>query len=124
VFWGGEDWRQVFGDGAAYDPAADRWRPLPDSPLAARISAAELWTGTEALFWGGSNGTYNNYMADGAAYSPSTDRWRRLPAWSGRIADSVWTGREMIVWGGIVPVAGGSQLAEIKSTNEGRRYVP
>jgi N-acetylneuraminic acid mutarotase len=124
VFWGGESWTQVFDDGAAYDPAANTWRPIAAAPLSARIGAAEAWTGNELLVWGGTPGTYNNYMADGAGYSPGNDRWRRLPSWTGRFADGVWTGHEFIVWGGIVPVGGSSRNVEIKSAADGRRYVP
>jgi hypothetical protein len=39
-------------------------------------------------------------------------------------ASEVWTGTELIVWGGTVPVGGSSRSVEIKSANDGRRYVP
>src|SRR5947209_102817 len=31
--------------GSAYDPAADRWEPLPAAPLTPRARAAAVWTG-------------------------------------------------------------------------------
>jgi hypothetical protein len=77
------------------------------------------------LIWGGSPGTYNNFFADGAAYSPETDRWRRIPTWTGRLVGAeVWTGDQLIVWGGTVPTGGSSRSVEIKSAEDGQRYVP
>jgi len=125
LMWGGEDWARVYDDGAAYDPAADSWRPLPAAGLSPRIGTAQVWTGRELLVWGGTPGTFNNYFADGAAYTPDGDRWRRLPNWTGRfVASNVWTGREMIVWGGIVPTGAAGKTVEIKSVADGRRYLP
>jgi hypothetical protein len=125
LFWGGEDWTQVFSDGAAYDPATDTWRALPDSPLSGRVGTAQVWTGEQMVVWGGTPGTFNNYLADGAAYVPASDRWERITGWSGRyVASSLWTGREMVVWGGIVPSGGSARTVEIRSVADGRRYVP
>ena len=39
-----------FSDGAAYDPAADRWRAM--APWPGRISDG-VWTGREMVVWGG-----------------------------------------------------------------------
>ena len=54
-YWGGDSGYggTVHGDGAIYDPAADAWQNLPESPLSARSSAAGVWTGTEVIVWGG-----------------------------------------------------------------------
>jgi hypothetical protein len=41
------------GDGAAWDPAADRWVRLPRSPLGGAEGAVAVWTGRAALVWGG-----------------------------------------------------------------------
>jgi hypothetical protein len=41
------------GDGAAWDPLADRWLPLPRSPLQGRLGTIAVWTGDAALVWGG-----------------------------------------------------------------------
>jgi hypothetical protein len=62
---------KVRGDGAAYDPAADRWDPLPASPLAARARARAVWTGREFVVWGGeADYSHRADFADGAAYTP------------------------------------------------------
>jgi hypothetical protein len=78
---------------------------LPAAPLDARERASGVWTGKEAIYWGGRSGgqTDTRFFADGAAYDPSAGRWRRiapapLSARSGHTA--VWTGREMVIWGG------------------------
>lgn len=93
--------RRPFGDGAAYAPGADRWRPIPAPPLAPRIRASSIWTGTEMLVWGGQAGT--EFLADGAACDPAADRWWPIPTspLSGRVLAAMeWTGTELLVWGG------------------------
>lgn len=57
--------------GAAYQPATDTWRRLPDSPLSPQASTA-AWNGTELVAW--------DYLVEAAAYDPATDEWRRLPS--------------------------------------------
>lgn len=44
---------RAFADGAAYDPATDRWTAMADSPLAPRQGAQGLWTGDEWIVVGG-----------------------------------------------------------------------
>lgn len=56
--------------GAAYDPASDTWRRLPDSELSPQASTA-AWNGTEMIAW--------DYLNGSAAYDPTTDTWRDLP---------------------------------------------
>jgi len=60
------------GDGARYDPVADRWRPVVDVPPLAGPLEATL-AGRVVLVWD---------AALGGAYDLDTDRWRRfgLPA--------------------------------------------
>ena len=103
VVWGGQaDGHEPAADGAAYDPAADRWEVLPAAPIAGRFGASAVWDGKEVLLWGG-QGDATTAFADGAAYDPATRRWTVLPAApigprTGHQA--IWTGKEMIVWGG------------------------
>lgn len=64
------------------------WRELAGSPLAPREQALGLWTGTEALIIGGSDGPVcpanadcpldDTPRRDGAAVDPATGRWRRI----------------------------------------------
>jgi hypothetical protein len=58
--------------GEAYDPATNRWSPLPVSPLRGRAGATAVWTGTAMIVWGGSSISPDPYKlyADGAAYTP------------------------------------------------------
>ncbi|MEX2554185.1 MAG: hypothetical protein WEB06_00965 [Actinomycetota bacterium] len=109
LFWGGandgsnDDVR--FKDGAAYSPAARKWRILSTAPISARSGHGAIWTGTEMIVWGGVSGspTDGSFRKDGAAYDPRTDRWRKLAVapingrWNHQL---VWTGSEMIVSGG------------------------
>jgi hypothetical protein len=57
--------------GAAYDPATDTWRRLPDSPLSPQANTA-AWTGRELVAW--------DYQMAAAAYDPDADAWRPLPS--------------------------------------------
>jgi hypothetical protein len=72
-----------FGDGALYDPAADRWTPVSHSGApTARRNHLMVWTGTRVLIWGGEHyvaqpvgGPINGELLDGALYDPATDSW-------------------------------------------------
>lgn len=124
IIWGGCDNRvpqcddgsqsDELRDGAAYDPATDRWRRIATSPLAARDRPQAVWTGQELLFWGGATpaGAVGAYAA---AYDPVRDRWRTIP--DGPLAPRsnhvmVWTGRELLVWGGVANGTGDRFLAD------------
>jgi hypothetical protein len=68
LVWGGRDGRRSFGDGAADDPRADRWRPIAGrgaSPVAA------AWTGTRMLVWDAPSA---GGRTTGALYDPVPDR--------------------------------------------------
>jgi N-acetylneuraminic acid mutarotase len=107
IVWGGSGGHEVFeelADGAAYDPARNSWRRLPDSPLTPRAGHSAVWTGKEMTVLGGEISAYKNRPhRDGAAYDPSANRWRSLPASPLGLRsrhEAVWTGAEMIVVGG------------------------
>lgn len=93
------------GDEApALDPAVldeHTWQPLaPDvaAPEAeASADTALVWTGDEALLFGGTG------ASAGVAYDPAAATWRELAASplsrrGGHVA--VWTGEELLIWGG------------------------
>jgi N-acetylneuraminic acid mutarotase len=119
LIWGGmgPDGRtsRNFDDGAAYDPVADRWRPIAPNPIALGNTNTVVWTGSDMLVWGGSA-----LRAEGARYDPVTDRWRSITpagAPAPRLKHTaVWTGTEMLVWGGAGEA--GQRL------NSGARYDP
>jgi hypothetical protein len=76
---------------AAYDPAADTWRSLPDAPIWGEYAEA-VWTGNEMLVAA---------VGGVAAFSPATDEWRSFPgapSTLGRHNQIAWTGAELIVW--------------------------
>jgi hypothetical protein len=59
--------------GLAYDPVANRWSPLPKSPLRGRFGHVAVWTGTRLLIWGGHPARQTDPerpFTDGAAYTP------------------------------------------------------
>jgi hypothetical protein len=97
------------GGGALYHPATDSWTSINTTGEAwsggLRTNAssnATIWTGTEMIVWGGSDGL-DNSLNNGARYNPATDTWSPIPAVSGVAGRSgqvsVWTGTEMIMTG-------------------------
>jgi hypothetical protein len=109
IVWGGgslNDEQAYLPEGAAYDPARDAWRVLPDAPIHTRSAATAVWTGTRMLVYGGVYHTASGGQpyADGAAFDPSTGKWEKLPVGPLGFREgsvSVWTGRQMIIWGGL-----------------------
>lgn len=89
-------------DGASYDPVSDSWTSLAPAPISGRVAHSMLWTGSEVLVWGGSDGgTGPGAHSDGAAFDPETATWRAIASWEPRSSHAAfWSGREMVVWGG------------------------
>lgn len=75
----------------------------------ARIAHSAIWTGSEMIIWGGSDGSIN--LNTGGRYDPVVKTWATTTtvgapsARSGHTA--VWSGSKMIVWGGDGPNPGG-----------------
>jgi N-acetylneuraminic acid mutarotase len=117
IVWGGA-WRAGnasiwLDDGAAYDPAADRWRKIAGSPLAGRSDAFIAWTGSQVLVWGGQRRDsltgFGDEWTDGALYDPAKNTWKPMAKWplTERYgARAVWTGKRLVVWGGASAAAG------------------
>ncbi len=59
--------------GVGYDPARNRWSPLPQAPLLGRTDPTAVWTGTQLIVWGGEKPNQNVAQAfyDGAAFTPT-----------------------------------------------------
>jgi hypothetical protein len=97
-FDGGNPSGRFFADGAAYDPSARTWRPLPEAPIDGRAPFS-IWTGSELVLWGSTDRTARRL--DGAVYDPAADRWRPIAEGPVHITDgsAVWSGDEMLVVG-------------------------
>lgn len=90
------------------DHAADKMATLTDAwesnfkLPAERGGHTAVWTGTEMIVWGGSDGGLN--LNTGGRYNPSTDSWTEINISGAPIArvghTAVWTGNEMVIWGG------------------------
>lgn len=94
-------------DVAAYDPAAERWRRLPDVPGPRRIDPRVVWTGQHVVVFGGIAGDEAGaHRADGLLLDVAGERWESMPPapaaplWDPTV---VWTGEEVVVWGGARP---------------------
>ena len=90
---------------AVEDPCArtGTWRALAGIELPGRVDHTAVWTGSEMVLWGGTQGT-RSPRTDGARYQPATDRWVAMSQDEAPLGRddhaAVWTGSEMIVWGG------------------------
>lgn len=100
-------WR-IYRSALAYSPATNRWRSLPDMPMA-RFGHGAVWTGRQLLVWGGQTMPFDERTdthstpPHGLAYTPATNLWSALPAapLRGRTPEAtIWTGHEMIIFGG------------------------
>lgn len=110
IVWGGMNIEgarvRFYSDGAAYSPATDTWRRIPEPNFKARRMAKSVWTGEEMLIWGGDANSENEIQlfGDGIAYRPSDDSWHPLPVEGSPIprhnCSAVWTGDSMILFGG------------------------
>ena len=101
----------IYGDGARYDPALDRWTALPqaDSP-GARFAHTSVWSADRMIIWGGAN--TGATLGDGGSFDPALNVWIPIPVSpviSARSYHSaVVLGTTMVVWGGTsIPTGGG-----------------
>jgi hypothetical protein len=100
LFFYAEGWKLK---GVAFDPEAGSWRTLPNAPLQPRFGAAYVWTGTEAIVFGGGR-PQDDLAATGAAYVPGSDAWR--PIAEGPVglnqATGMWSGSDLVVFGSLL----------------------
>jgi ankyrin repeat protein/N-acetylneuraminic acid mutarotase len=89
--------------GGRYDPSSDSWKTITATGAPSKRCCHTLvWTGKEAIVWGGGNDT--KALNDGGRYNLSRDSWKPISADGapsprmGHVA--FWTGKEMIAWGG------------------------
>jgi hypothetical protein len=100
--WAGHGAGGGFKDGAAYNPATNKWRPIPLMPRR-EGGAVAVWDGTEILFLGGNRPGATGPPAAGLAFNPAINTWRKLPpmAYPRTRFAAVWTGHQLLVWGGL-----------------------
>jgi hypothetical protein len=86
VVWGGRASTgapggfRTMGDGAQYDPAADRWTPMSSvNAPSPRTEATVAWTGRKLVVMGGAPDVSGQPLHDGGVYDPAADRWTPLP---------------------------------------------
>lgn len=129
IGWGGGCCGDAWSNGGAYNPATDRYRALPRSPLAASQRPLGAWTGRELVLlvsgFDPDGQPYPARLARAAAYNPNTNSWRRvapLPAPGLRLdGNAVWDGREVLVTG--VGARATSAFAFNPTTNRWRRLA-
>jgi hypothetical protein len=92
------------GPAAAFDPATDRWRPLPSLPRPF-VSIVGYWTGREVLILGselsenGPSSVDAVYRHRAAALDPVSGQWRGFADPPLELAATgVWDGKRLIAW--------------------------
>lgn len=127
IVWGGcttgDGCTDDLGDGGIYDVAHDEWHAIPANTLnepTKRSNHSLVWTGREAIVWGGSvdvrnpTGAPARALADGGSFDPATQAWSAVKAPSEHTLTprsyhtAIWTGdtgnaataNKMLVWGG------------------------
>ena len=111
MIWGGipsySDTKIKVTGGGVYRPASNTWRqiPPPNSEPMSLFHHTSVWSGEEALIFGGHDQIEDAPTDRGMAYNPETEQWRLfqpspLTPSAREGHTSVWTGTEMIVWGG------------------------
>lgn len=108
IVWGGIPGGGVYSNtGGRYNPSFDSWAPggtgTTTQPTT-RSAHTAVWTGTNMIVWGGSDG--GTYYNTGGVYDPATSTWK--PGGTSTTGapsvrqyhTALWTGTEMIVWGG------------------------
>ena len=109
--------RQIcaLNDGAAYDPATDKWSTIAPAPLTGRSGHSAVWVQNRMVVWAGAV-EGGAAVADGASYDPAADAWTPLPAapLEPRVSHrTVATTHRMLVWGGSSEAEeGGKYLAD------------
>jgi N-acetylneuraminic acid mutarotase len=89
--------------GGKYAPTTDTWTVTTtiNAPSARGLHTA-VWTGSDMIVWGGTDGT--NLFNTGGRYNPSTDSWTVTSTANApdprNFHTAVWAGDQMIVWGG------------------------
>lgn len=90
----------AFSDGAAFDPASNKWRRIASRPAPGRIMVV-AWTGSELFALGQQEGIDLNDMRSAHLYNPDSDTWRAAtppPRGFDSPEGAWWTGREVLVW--------------------------
>lgn len=111
LLWGGarqdgvDNENKVTRMGAAYNPAANTWRQIPqEGAPAARFFHSTVWTGTSMIVWGGGDQKDQQSFNDGAEFIPAENRWRPLDSIATTPArgmhTATWTPHGMVVFGG------------------------
>lgn len=70
-------------DGVRPTDSFGTWETVPEGPIPAPSYPVSAWTGTEAVFWAGSNLERNFAYSAAAAYDPAEGSWRDVdePGW-------------------------------------------
>ena len=77
------------------------WAAIPQGPRGGIVGATVVWTGTEAVVFGGNQIGYSSNLDEGVdAYDPATQQWRSVSPEVPLLAPIVvWTGDELLAVG-------------------------
>ena len=89
--------------GVRYRPASETWQLVSaEGEPSRRHSHVLVWTGSEAIIWGGHADEVGDTLTDGARYDPERDEWEAMNTEGApvlRAESAVAAGRKMVVYG-------------------------
>jgi len=135
IVWGGSTYNSTlfmttyYKNGGRYDPVSNLWTAVTTTNAPEGRDARQLvWTGTEAMIWGGAVSTMiampPTYFSSGGRYNPASNIWTSVTSTNAPSLreghSTVWTGTEMIVWGG----GYNDMLSNTQLRSTGGKYSP
>lgn len=124
IIWAGQSSSSNPAYAGRYNPTTDTWQSMstiPGDPILPNRGYTLVWSGTEAIFWGGGDGA--SLSSAGYRYNPTTDSWTTMTTTGTPTARqyhvAAWVGTEFVIWGGKGPSGPGATFF-----NDGGRYNP
>ena len=113
--WTGTEYLYGFGHGssdmryARYNPVSNTWsatltaKPAISNDGTGRVFNQSVWTGTEWIIVGGTDGGSHRY--EGARFNPTTSKWVQIPNVPKMTAHQpfTWTGKELLIFSAYQP---------------------
>lgn len=124
IIWAGQPGSAGPAYAGRYDPATDSWlsmAPIPGEPILPQKGYKLVWSGTEAIMWGGDGAA--SVSNEGYRYNPTSDSWTTMTTTGAPAARqehvAAWLGTQLVIWGGKGPDGPSSTFF-----NDGGLYNP
>jgi hypothetical protein len=114
VIWGGREANgSTTNTGARYNPTSNSWQPMNNNTVP-RMSPSALWTGTEILLFGDTDGVNPDTIG---RYNPQNDSWSSSKSAGNDFYWAAWVGNEAFLYSAMAgfrfnPVTGSWKTCE------------